>query len=264
MPAVTSSSSDRPFTVLVEGNIGSGKSTFLEHFNKFQKEVDVLTEPVSKWQDVKGHNLLQLMYDDPSRWSLTFQSYVQLTMMELHVKKTEKRVKMIERSLFSARRCFVENLYRSGKMPSSEYSVLLEWYSFLRSATDLDKSVDLIVYLRTTPEIAWQRVKARARSEEKVIPIEYLRELHDLHESWLLNGEAGDTKDLPAPVLVIDANQDMADVPDIYSKHEKAVMGGIRAAKEDDEENADPTPNVGAKTGAVAMAYSPRKVLADI
>lgn len=106
MPAVTSSSSDRPFTVLVEGNIGSGKSTFLEHFNKFQKEVsltnvsdppirnggllglgsilyyfcskvDVLTEPVSKWQDVKGHNLLQLMYDDPSRWSLTFQSYVQ-------------------------------------------------------------------------------------------------------------------------------------------------------------------------------------------
>ena len=49
-------------------------------------------------------------------------------MMELHVKRTEKRVKMIERSLFSARRCFVENLFRSGKMPSSEYSVLLEWY----------------------------------------------------------------------------------------------------------------------------------------
>ena len=52
----------------------------------------------------------------------------QLTMMELHVKRTVKRVKMIERSLFSARRCFVENLFRSGKMPSSEYSVLLEWY----------------------------------------------------------------------------------------------------------------------------------------
>ena len=43
----------------------------------FKSKVDVLTEPVSKWQDVKGHNLLQLMYDDPSRWSLTFQSYVQ-------------------------------------------------------------------------------------------------------------------------------------------------------------------------------------------
>ena len=42
MPAVTPSSSDRPFTVLVEGNIGSGKSTFLEHFNKFQDEVSLL------------------------------------------------------------------------------------------------------------------------------------------------------------------------------------------------------------------------------
>jgi len=262
MPAVTSSSPGRPFTVIVEGNIGSGKSTFLDHFNKFQDEVDVLTEPVSKWQDVKGHNLLQLMYDDPSRWSLTFQSYVQLTMMELHVKRTAKRVKMIERSLFSARRCFVENLFRSGKMPSSEYSVLLEWYSFLRSATDLDKSVDLIVYLRTTPETAWQRVKARARSEEKVIPIEYLRELHELHESWLMNGEA---EDLPAPVLVIDANQDITDVPDIYSKHEKAVMGEIRAVKEEDEENADPTPQVAPKMGAVALgSSSPRNVLAEV
>ena len=52
-------------------------------------------------------------------------------MMELHVKRTVKRVKMIERSLFSARRCFVENLFRSGKMPSSEYSVLLEWYRYV-------------------------------------------------------------------------------------------------------------------------------------
>ena len=31
--------------------------------------------------------LVQLMYEDPRRHSLTFQSYVQLTMTELHVKK---------------------------------------------------------------------------------------------------------------------------------------------------------------------------------
>ena len=27
------------------------------------------------------------MYEDPSRWSLTFQTYVQLTMLETHAKK---------------------------------------------------------------------------------------------------------------------------------------------------------------------------------
>jgi len=44
-------------TVCVEGNIGSGKTTFLRHFKKFP-EVTVLDEPIAKWRDVRGHNLL--------------------------------------------------------------------------------------------------------------------------------------------------------------------------------------------------------------
>jgi len=74
----------RPFTVVVEGNIGSGKTTFLEHFKKFSEEVEILAEPVEKWRNAKGHNLLQMMYENPSRWSLTFQTYVQLTMLQNH------------------------------------------------------------------------------------------------------------------------------------------------------------------------------------
>ena len=76
--------SKRPFTVIVEGNIGSGKSTFLEYFNT-KTIVDVLTEPVEEWRNLCGHNILQLMYEDPSRWSHLFQSYVQLTMTKHHV-----------------------------------------------------------------------------------------------------------------------------------------------------------------------------------
>ena len=76
----------RPFTVVVEGNIGSGKTTFLELFNK-KEIVEVITEPVEEWRNVGGHNLLQLMYDDPSRWSHIFQSYVQLTMTKNHIQK---------------------------------------------------------------------------------------------------------------------------------------------------------------------------------
>ena len=77
----------RPFTVVVEGNIGSGKTTFLEHFVK-KEVVEVVTEPVEEWRNVNGrHNLLQLMYEDPSRWSHLFQSYVQLTMTKNHLQK---------------------------------------------------------------------------------------------------------------------------------------------------------------------------------
>ena len=74
----------------------------------------------------------------------------------------------MERSLFSARHCFVENLWRSGKLADSEYGVLCEWFKFLTSSPKIDLGIDLIVYLRTKPEVAWERVKSRARSEEKV------------------------------------------------------------------------------------------------
>ena len=57
----------RPFTVMVEGNIGSGKSTYLKHFNRHRSDVDIIMEPVDKWRDLNSHNLLQMMYEDPER-----------------------------------------------------------------------------------------------------------------------------------------------------------------------------------------------------
>ena len=83
----------RPFTVVVEGNIGSGKTTFLDHFMK-NEMVEVVTEPVEEWRNVGGHNLLQLMYENPSRWSHMFQSYVQLTMTKNHVQGISSKVCM--------------------------------------------------------------------------------------------------------------------------------------------------------------------------
>lgn len=48
---------------------------------------------------------------------------------------------------------------------------------------------DLIVYLRTSPEVAYDRIKKRARDEESCVPIEYLKDLHTLHENWLIHGK---------------------------------------------------------------------------
>lgn len=44
-----------------------------------------------------------LMYKDPARWAMPFQTYVTLTMLQTHTALTDKRVKLMERSLFSAR-----------------------------------------------------------------------------------------------------------------------------------------------------------------
>jgi thymidine kinase len=55
------------------------------------------------------------------------------------------------------------------------------------------------VYLRTTPEICYQRLKMRCREEEKVIPLEYLDAVHRLYEEWLITGGLFPAA---APVLV--------------------------------------------------------------
>ena len=76
---------------------------------------------------------------------------------------------------FSARYCFVENLYNSGKMADCEYSVLSEWFNFLTSCPQMDFKVDQIIYLRTDPEVVYESIKKRDRVEEHKIPLQYLK-----------------------------------------------------------------------------------------
>ena len=89
----------KPYTVIVEGNIGSGKTTFLQPFTKHSGLVEVLPEPVEKWRNLQGHNLLQKLYEDPRKYSLLLQTYIQLTMVQLHCKPCPTPVRIMERSL---------------------------------------------------------------------------------------------------------------------------------------------------------------------
>lgn len=106
-------------------------------------------------------------------------------------------------------------------MEESEYLVLSEWFNFLVTCPQMDFKVDQIVYLRTDPETVYERIKKRNRHEEHTIPLQYLRDLHDLHEDWLVRG----TKFTPqAPVTIIDANCDLEDLSLEYMKHEEEIL----------------------------------------
>lgn len=125
---------------------------------------------------------------------MPFQTYVTLTMWKMHTLKTHKSVKLMERSLYSARYCFVETMLKNEVIHTGMYNILQEWYDCIHSREKI--RADLIVYLRTSPEIVYERMKMRARSEEACVPFEYLKQLHDLHENWLIHGSF----EKPAPV----------------------------------------------------------------
>ncbi|XP_070356862.1 thymidine kinase 2, mitochondrial isoform X5 [Equus asinus] len=102
---------EKKSVICVEGNIASGKTTCLEFFSN-TADIEVFMEPVAKWRNVRGHNPLGLMYRDACRWGLTLQTYVQLTMLNQHTRPQTSPVRLMERSIHSARYIFVENLYR--------------------------------------------------------------------------------------------------------------------------------------------------------
>lgn len=207
----------RWLTVCVEGNIGSGKSTFIRHFGKLG-EVEAVPEPVERWRNLHGHNLFKLMYGDPVRWSHAFQTYVQLTMAQSHLQPCNAPVKLMERSIHSARYIFVENMYQSGVMSEAEYHVYNEWYKAILGYVDC--GVDLIVYLRTDPELVYARVRDRARDEEQQIPLEYLKALHSCYEKWIFE----EKYPLLAPVLVIDANDELSTMYKKYRHYTDIIL----------------------------------------
>lgn len=181
----------------VEGNIGAGKSTLLKYLkNNF--DCNISQEPVEEWMKLRDgdENILDKFYKDIDRWSFAFQMNCFISRTHQVKQLPRNQVNFIERSIFSDR-IFAINCYNSGKMNKIEFDVYERWSKWL--ASELCDKIDAIIYLRSTPEVSAERIKERSRKSEDEIPIEYLNELHRLHDEWLMN-----KKDVP--VLILDAD----------------------------------------------------------
>lgn len=54
--------------------------------------------------------------------------------------------------------------------------------------------IGLIVYVRAAPEVAYERIQQRNRSEEKTVRSEYIQRLHDLDGAWLFKNNNNNTE----------------------------------------------------------------------
>ncbi|CAH8865187.1 unnamed protein product [Trichobilharzia szidati] len=210
-------------TVMVEGNIGCGKSTFLRFFQQLSPKTEVLHEPLYLWKDARGYDLFELMYQDASRWCVPFQAQVLVTLLDRQSKLPTKPVRLLERSIYSSRYCFTENMHNNGSISDADYEELVRIFQWVIKNKSIP--IDLIVYLRASPTVCMERIRARKRSGEGDIPLEYLEELHKLHESWLIERRFGP---LPAPLLVFDCNAALPELLSEYRSHKEEVMCGIQ------------------------------------
>ena len=179
-----------PSVVSIEGNIGSGKSTILEFLKKRfkdNKSIAFLSEPVDVWREIKdedGIDLLTNFYKNQEKFSFHFQmaAYISRIAAITKLQENNKEIKLIivERSIWTDKNVFAKMLYDDGKISKLEYNIYLKWFD------EFSKLINhsLNIYIKTKPEVAFDRVKKRNRSGE-TIPLEYLQKCHKYHNEWL-------------------------------------------------------------------------------
>lgn len=188
----------------IEGNIGTGKSTFINELEKVG--VHIVQEPVDEWVRMKngdGKNLLEEFYGDQKRYAYTFQSIAFRTRVKNLVERcSPNEVTLVERSVFTDKNVFAKTCYENGKMNDIEWDDYCKWFDWLTDTFDVRPQG--YIYLRCSPEISHDRIQKRNRSGETDITLAYLQCLHDKHDEWLLK---------EPNILLLDVNGDFENDP---------------------------------------------------
>ena len=156
--------------ISIEGNIGSGKSTLLSKLQeefKDNKNIVFLKEPVDEWETIRDENgitMLEKFYENQDS-----------------IKKNPGAIFITERSLYTDKMVFAKMLYDIGKIELINYKIYLKWFDTFIS----ECAVSHIIYVKTDPDICFNRIIKRSRTGESNIPLEYLKNCHIYHENML-------------------------------------------------------------------------------
>lgn len=172
--------------ISIEGNIGSGKSTFVQYLkNHFGDEICFLDEPVDIWNtivDKDNVNIIENYYKDQKKYAFSFQmmAYIsRLSLLKRAIESESYKYIVTERSLNTDRKVFCKMLYDDKLIEEIEYNIYIKWFDEFKPNIETQ-----YIYLRCEPLIAEKRVIERSRKGE-TIPLEYLEKCHKYHEQWL-------------------------------------------------------------------------------
>lgn len=181
----------QPILISIEANIGAGKSTVLQMLQSILdfKYSTCIQEPIDYWENFRdpesNHSLLKLYYTNPEKYAFPLQTMIYSSLsrvLQQTIEKTKTYPHLIitERSLQSSDGIFTKMLYNSGIMSPIEYQV------YQNCIANQPIPLDVCIYLRTKPEVCYERVRNRNRQGEQCITLDYLRICHNAHEKWII------------------------------------------------------------------------------
>jgi len=156
--------------ITIDGNIGAGKSTILNYLHtNYNIYVDL--EPIEKWKP-----FLDNMYNNKKNY-FNFQVRVWLDRSWIQEKEGNNNI-IMERSPLFIQNTFNKYMYENNLISQQENNIITELYE---NTNNIWKST-YFIYIRSSPEKCLERILKRGRENEQEISIEYLRNIHKLHE----------------------------------------------------------------------------------
>lgn len=179
-----------PRFIVIAGLIGVGKSTFT---TKLAEHLGY--QPI--YEPVDDNPYLADFYKDPKRWAYPMQEFLKHRRFAMYqyavwgIRSGQFKGVVMDRSIHEDT-VFAEINAKIGNIDPRN------WQTYLQGFQDFQiflPEPDVYIYLDATPEQCYERIIGRARpaeqdtalsgSENKGIPLDYLRTLYQGYQDWL-------------------------------------------------------------------------------
>jgi len=188
--------------ITIDGNIGAGKSTILSYLHS-NHNIYVDFEPIDKWK-----SFLDNIYTNKKNY-FNFQIRVWLDRSWIQEKDQNTTI-IMERSPYFIRNTFNKYMYDNNLINVQENNIINELYD----KTDIIWKSNYFIYIRSDPKKCLERILKRGRENEKELSIEYLNDIHNLHEETYEKAIENNIK-----VLCIDIeNKSLEEISEIIIK----------------------------------------------
>tara|TARA_B100002019_G_C21259387_1_gene595779 strand:+ start:1199 stop:1837 length:639 start_codon:yes stop_codon:yes gene_type:complete len=172
--------------IVISGNIGAGKSTFLHSFvnflnEKVEKDVILVEEGIES--DPVFKEKLSKYYEDPN-FRIDFQKYLTEFRHKRLQEYPDNTILVSERGLMDD---VVFSNATSLELENVNGDYITYYYDLIKRLKYDYPKVLANVYLRTDPSKCLENIKLRGREEEQDIDQLYINTLHHCHEAFLPN-----------------------------------------------------------------------------
>lgn len=211
--------------ISIEGNIGSGKSTFLNYLKqKYHNNSSVIfmDEPVDEWQNIKdknGNDILELFYNDKEKYAFSFQMLAFISRYKLLndvIHQNKSKIIISERSLFTDEYVFAQMLYDSKHIKDVEFQIYKKWVLAFSELIP-----NQIIYIANDPIVSLNRISVRSRKGENNISEDYLNSCHIYHQNMM--NAIKEKYSASCEIITFDGNIDIFKMKDTFDKWDKSL-----------------------------------------